>query len=125
MICLSNPHSIIPRTSIGSYALIVFASLRVGEVLALRWKRVLEDRLVIEERVYDGEFDDVKTDAGHREVPFDEIGVIQNALERCRKVAAFLTPDDLVFANRAGNPIDRHNLLNRQIKPTALALGLP
>jgi integrase len=105
--------------------LIVFASLRVGEVLALRWKRVSEDRLVIEERVYDGEFDDVTTDAGHREVPFDERGVIRRTLERCREVARFLKPEDLVFANRAGNPIDRHNLLNRQIKSTALELGLP
>jgi hypothetical protein len=80
---------------------------------------------VIEERGYDGEFDDVKTDVGHREVAFDELGVIQHALERCRKMATFLTPDDLVFANRAGNPIDRHNLFNRQVKPTALALGPP
>jgi integrase len=30
-----------------------------------------------------------------------------------------------VFANRAGKPIDRRNLLNRQIKPTAKKLGLP
>jgi hypothetical protein len=55
--------------------LIVFASLRVGEVLGLRWKRVLEDRLAIVERVYDGTFDDVKTDAGNREVPLDQRGV--------------------------------------------------
>jgi len=30
-----------------------------------------------------------------------------------------------VFANSAGKPIDRRNLLNRQIKPTAKKLGLP
>jgi integrase len=115
----------LPEPSKSIVTLIVFASLRVGEVLALRWKRVLNDRLVIAERVYDGEFDDVKTDAGHREVPFDERGVIQRTLERCRQIAKLLKPEDLVFANRAGNPIDRHNLLNRQIKPTVLALGLP
>jgi len=115
----------LPEPSKSIVTLIVFASLRVGEMLALRWKRVLSDRLVIVERVYDGEFDDVKTDAGHREVPFDTLGVIQRTVERCRKIAKFLKPEDLVFANRAGNPIDRHNLLNRQIKPTALALGLP
>src|SRR5581483_10431333 len=54
----------LPEPSKSIVTLIVFASLRVGEVLALRWKRVLNDRLVIAERVYDGEFDDVKTDAG-------------------------------------------------------------
>lgn len=115
----------LPEPSKSIVTLIVFASLRVGEVLALRWRRVLEDRLVIEERVYNGEFDEVKTDAGHREVPFDERGVILDTLKRCRDQAKFRNPDDLVFANRAGNAIDRHNLLNRQIKPIALELGLP
>jgi hypothetical protein len=70
----------------------------------------LEDRLVIEERVYDGEFDDVKMEAGHREFPFDEKGALMHVLERCCKEAKVLKPDDLIFANRAGNPIDRHNL---------------
>jgi integrase len=39
----------LPEPSKSIVTLIVFASLRVGEVLALHWKRVLEDRLVIEE----------------------------------------------------------------------------
>jgi integrase len=62
--------------------LIVFASMRVGEALALRWKNILRDRIVVDERVYDDEFDDVKTDAGKREVPFDRHGVILAALQR-------------------------------------------
>jgi integrase len=115
----------LPEPSKSIVTLIVFASLRVGEVLALRWKRVQNDRLVIVERVYDGEFDEVKTDAGHREVPFDRGGVLAHTLDRCRDLAEYLGPEDLVFANRAGKPIDRHNLLSRQIKPTALELGLP
>jgi integrase len=115
----------LPEPSKSIVTLIVFASLRVGEALALRWKRVLEDRLAIVERVYDGTFDDVKTDAGNREVPLDQRGVLLEALERCRKTAKFFGPEDLVFANRAGKPIDRRNLLNRQIKPTAKKLGLP
>jgi integrase len=65
----------LPEPSKSAVTLIVFASLRVGEVLGLRWTRVNEDRLVIIERVYDGQFDEVKT-AGHREVPFDQRGVI-------------------------------------------------
>jgi len=115
----------LPEPSKSVVTLIVFASLRVGEVLGLRWNRVKADRLVIVERVYDGEFDDVKTDAGHREVPFDQRGMIAAVLERCRVRTRFLGPEDLVFANRAGKPIDRHNLLNRRIKVTAVKLGLP
>jgi integrase len=115
----------LPEPSKSVVTLIVFASLRIGEVLGLRWNRVKDDRLVIIERVYDGEFDEVKTDAGHRQVPFDQRGVIAEVLKRCRARAKFLGSEDLVFANRAGKPIDRHNLLNRQIKVTAVKLGLP
>ena len=92
----------LPEPSRSVVTLIVFASLRVGEVLGLRWKRVKSDRLVIVERVYDGEFDDVKTDAGHREVPFDQRGIIVEVLTRCRASARFLGPEDLVFAKPCG-----------------------
>jgi len=106
--------------------LIVFASMRPGEALALRWKDILRDRIVVDERVYDDEFDDVKTDAGKREVPFDKHGVILAAIRRLwANNKKFRKPDDLVFANKVGKPLDRHNLLNRHLKPTAENLGLP
>jgi integrase len=106
--------------------LIVFASMRIGEVLALRWKDVLRDRIVVDERLYDGEFDDVKTQAGDREVPFDRSGVILAAVQRMwSKNTKFRKPDDLLFANRVGMPLDRHNLLHRHVKPIAEKLGLP
>ncbi len=92
--------------------LIVFASMRPGEVLALRWKDISDDRIVIDERVYDDEFDDVKTEAGKREVPLDKHGVILAAVQQMwARNKEFRKPDDLVFANKAGKPIDRHNLL--------------
>lgn len=106
--------------------LMVFASMRVGEVLALRWRDILPDRIIVDERVYDDEFDEVKTDAGNREVPFDRHGIILGALqsmwERNKK---FRKPDDLVFANAVGKPLDRHNLLHRHLKKAAKQLGLP
>lgn len=106
--------------------LIVFASMRSGEVLALRWKDILSDRIVVDERVYDEEFDEVKTSAGDREVPFDRHGVILAAIQRMwASNKKFRKPDDLVFANRAGKPLDRHNLLHRHLKPVAGRLGLP
>ncbi len=36
----------------------------------------------------------------------------------------FRRPEDLIFANGKGNALDRHNLLNRQVKPAAVKLGL-
>jgi hypothetical protein len=37
----------------------------------------------------------------------------------------FRKPDDLVFANRHGKALDRHNFLHRHLKPAAEKLGLP
>ena len=68
----------------------------------------------------------MKTDAGRREVPFDNHGVILAAIQRMwARNKKFRKPDDLVFANKFGRSIDRHNLLNRQVKPVAEMLGLP
>jgi len=105
--------------------LIVFASMRPGEVLALRWKDILRDRIVVDERVYDNEFDEVKTDAGKREVPYDRHGIILEAVRQMwDRNKKFRKPDDLVFANRVGKALDRHNLLHRHVKPVAERLGL-
>ena len=106
--------------------LMVFASMRPGEVLALRWNDVLRDRVIVDERVYDDEFDDVKTEAGNREVPFDRHGIILAAFQRMwARNTKFRKRNDLVFANEVGKPLDRHNLLHRHLKKTALKLGLP
>jgi integrase len=35
-----------------------------------------------------------------------------------------MNPDALIFATKAGTPFDRHNLLNRQLKPTCAKLGM-
>ncbi len=66
------------------------------------------------------------TDAGKREVPLDRHGVILGALQvmwgRNKK---FRKPDDLVFANEVGKPLDRHNLLYRHLRKAADESELP
>ena len=62
--------------------LIAFGSMRVGEALALRWNDVLEDCIVIDERLYDGDLDDPKTLHGNRSMPFDGQGVMKSAIGR-------------------------------------------
>ena len=117
---------VVPEPTRSILVLIVFASMRPGEVLALRWKDCLPDRIVVDERVYDDEFDLVKTEAGEREVPLDRHGVILTALQvMWKRNKDFRKPDDLVFANAVGKPLDRHNLLHRHLKPAARKLGLP
>ncbi len=116
----------VPEPTRSLLILIVFASTRPGEAMALRWQDCLPDRIVIDERVYDNEFDDVKSEAGEREVPLDRHGVILGALRvMWQRNTKFRKPGDLVFANKVGRPLDRHNLLRRQLKPAVEKLGLP
>lgn len=103
--------------------MIVFGSLRIGEVLALRWRHIHADRITVEERLYEGEFDDVKTDAGEREVPFDKRGLVKSVLIGRWKASKHRLPDDLVFSTRKGGPLGRRNLL-RHVKGAAVQLGL-
>src|SRR5207237_6313402 len=63
-----------------------------------------------------GEFDDVKTGAGEREVPFDKRGLTKSALIGRWNASKHRQPDDLVFCTRKGGPLERRNLL-RHIKP--------
>lgn len=117
---------VVPEPTRSLLILIVFASMRPGEGFALRWLDCLPDRIVVDERVYDGVFDDVKTEAGEREVPLDRHGVILGALQvMWERNKNFRKPEDLVFANKKGKPLDRHNLLHRQLKPVVKKLGLP
>ena len=103
--------------------LIVFASMRVGEALALRWNDILNDRIIIDERLYDDDLDDPKTLHGNREVPFDQQGVIQRALAGIWAETKFRKADGFVFATRNGTPTERRNVL-RHLKAAAKALKL-
>jgi integrase len=104
--------------------LIVFGSMRVGEVLALRWNDILQDRIVIDERLYERDLDQPKTASGNREVPFDRQGLLQEAVTRMWTKSKFHRPEDFVFCSRNGKPLWRRNILKRQIKPAARQLGI-
>jgi integrase len=114
----------LPEPTRSVVTLIVFGSMRVGEVLALRWRSIFKSAIHVDERLYDGEFDDVKTDAGNRYIPFDSRGLIDGALNRAWNRSKFHKPDDLVFCTKDGKPLERRNLL-RHLKKAARDLGLP
>jgi integrase len=113
------------RAMVGRIPLIVVGSLRIGEVAALRWQRTHPDRIDVVERFCEGEFDDTKTDAGRRSIPLDSFGILRNVLESAWQRSKHRNPGDLVFTNARGGPINRRNLLRRQLKPTLNMLGLP
>lgn len=103
--------------------LLVLTGLRIGELLAVRWRNVdLEHgTLRVTETVYAGHFDVPKTQRSQRSVPLSA-KAIQILAER--KPAAVMNPEALVFATSNGTPFDRHNLTNKQLKPTCKKLSL-
>ena len=115
----------LPEPTKSIVTLIVVGSLRIGEVAALRWERIHPDRIDVVERFYEGEFDDTKTDAGRRSIPFDSFGILRGVFEAMWQRSRNRNPGDLVFTNTKGGPVCRRNLLNRQLKPTIKKLGLP
>jgi len=100
--------------------LLVLTGLRIGELLALRWKAVdlAAGTLRVIETVYDGHFDSPKTDRSARLIP---LGAQALALFK-RLQQNQVEPNNLVFATRAGGPLNRHNLLRRYLKPACKRL---
>jgi integrase len=96
--------------------------MRIGEVLALRWRDVdlKAGNIRIRQTVYEGHFDEPKTRRSNRAIPLgrDAAEILSN------RSSDSVKPDDLIFSTRRGTPWSRRNLLNRQLTPTCRALGL-
>ena len=103
--------------------LLVLTGLRVGELLALRWRSIdLKARLLrVAETVYDGHFDRPKTKRSARIIPIGaETAEILAAIR-----PSVVDSNALVFATREGLPLNRWNLLRKHLKPVAKKFGLP
>jgi integrase len=96
----------------------------MGEALALRWNNILENRIVIDERLYDGDLADPKTLHGNREIPFEEQGILRGAVSGIWAASKHRKADDLLFATRNRTPTERRNVL-RHLKKVAKMLSLP
>jgi integrase len=101
---------------------VAMTGLRIGEVLALRWKNVdFEKSLIhVREAVYEGNLSSPKSKSSVRDIPIGP--TLQQALLERRKAAP---ADAFVFASRHGTPLDSHNLLGRVLKPACKRVGLP
>jgi integrase len=101
---------------------VAMTSLRVGEVLALRWKNVdFEKSLIrVREAVYEGNLSSPKSKSSIRDIPIGP--TLKRALLERRNGAP---ADIFVFASRNGTPLDSHNLLGRVLEPACKRAGLP
>ena len=104
--------------------LAMMTSLRIEEILGLRWGRVdLETGVLrVVETCYRGHFSSVKSRRSERRVPLSPI--VHAALRQRRRLVKG-GPMDLVFASRTGKPLNDRNLLQRFVHPACDALGIP
>jgi integrase len=102
--------------------LLVLTGLRIGELLALRWQDVDLEAGVLRVRrtVYEGHFDEPKTQTSARVVPLSPKGRAILTHLKADKV----DPDALVFRSQRDTPLCRRNLSNRQLVPACRKLKL-
>lgn len=112
----------LPEPSRSIAGLLARTGMRIGEVLALRWRDVdlKAGNIRIRQTVYEGHFDEPKTKRSNRTIPLgpDAAEILSNRFSDSVK------SDALVFSTRRGTVWSRRNLLNRQLMPTCKALGL-
>jgi integrase len=98
--------------------------LRIGELLALRWRALDLDRgtLAVRESVFEGKFQPPKTRKARRTSPLGPNAIAALVAHRERVSAA--GPPDLVFATRNGTPMRESKILTDVLQPAAVRTGL-
>jgi integrase len=99
--------------------------MRIGEILALRWKRVdlLRGTVEVAETLSEGEFGTPKTRSSNRVIPMSS--TLRRVLEAHRSGSVVGTPDDLIFRTRQGTPLNSKNLYNRVLAPACDRIKQP
>jgi integrase len=105
-------------------SLIAATGLRIGELLALRW-RVLDlehGTLAVRESLFEGQFQPPKTRKARRTIPLgpNAIAALDAHLQRSTRTA----PADLVFATRTGKPMRESKILAEVLQPAAVEAGV-
>ena len=105
--------------------LIVLTGLRIGELLALRWRVVdlKAGTLHICQSVFKGHFQTPKSHCGVRTIPIGPAAchLLESHLQRSLNV----NPDDLLFPWKKGKPYSEPYLLQEVLQPAGEVTGLP
>ena len=103
----------------------IFAGLRLGEVLALRWRDIDHEEGVIRVRAQldrNGDRNDLKTAAAHRDVVL--MPQLAREFRKHRLAAAHSRDDDLIFATTTGRTVGHRNFAKRGVGKAAARAGL-
>jgi len=117
--------AVLPEPCYTITSVAVLTGMRIGEILALRWKRVdlLRGTIEVAETFSDGEFGPPKTRSSNRVIPMST--VLCKVLQSRYAGAVRNGPDDLVFATRKGTPLNPKNLYNRVLAPACDQIRQP
>lgn len=114
---------LLPEPTKSVVVLIVFGSLRIGEVLALRWCHIQADRITVEGAGLRRRVSRRETEAGERGSAVRQARVDEERPDWEMDASKHRLPDDLVSCTRNGGPLGRRNLL-RYIKVATAKVGL-
>jgi integrase len=117
--------AVLPEPCSTLVRLAVLTGLRIGELLALRWKNLDLERgmICVRASVSEGRFGSPKTKSSRRDVPMSE-SVSQAFLDQHGR-SRQKEPEALVFASRNQTPLNPKNLLRRVLQPACGKAGLP
>lgn len=109
-----------------AFSLMFYSGLRLGELLALRWRHVrflpdLSGAIVTVERAVSADVEKLPKSGRTRDVPVARPAA--EAVARLGQRTEFISPDDYVFCNRLGRRLDG-SALRRRYKRAAAAAGL-
>ena len=106
-------------------ATLAMTGIRAGELLGLRWENIdfLNKRIVITQSLWRGVIQTTKTEASDRKIGMPN--QLMQILRGHRKGSAFTAPDDFVFCQADGRPIDPDSLRRNGIYPALAKAGVP
>jgi integrase len=103
---------------------IALTGLRVGELLALRWMNIDFDnnRLVVTHNLWRGRLVSPKTEGSKRRLHLSKL--LAQILQMHRHRSLWDNPEDYVFCNGEGKPLDPDNLRHRVLYPALETAGI-
>jgi integrase len=105
------------------FEFLAHTGMRIGEIIALRWRDLdlSRRRVHVRRRYYRGTFDSPKSRYGRRDVPLSQ----RLAKELELRFMFEDNVENLVFPSAAGTVLDASNLMARVLKPAARKAGVP
>ena len=105
------------------FQLAIFSGARQGELLGLKWSDMdwIKNQVHIQRTFNNQAWYDVKTETSNRKI---DLGPAMITALKKWKLACLPSKLDLVFPNKAGEPINHNNLVNRHFNPALKNVGI-